>query len=203
MTSTSMRRMGEEQRGGRWGASRGAVHWRLRLRAVGLAALATAACGVLGGCSRKPAPEGSARPVAAAAEDSVSVGYGSVSRRAVTGAVASLNEKDLATTRVARIEDALIGRVAGLDVQRSPEGVLRLRVRGATSINGSNEPLLVIDGMPIAGGASSGALDGLQPSDIARVSVLKDAEAAIYGSQGANGVVLINTKRGKRRPSSE
>jgi iron complex outermembrane receptor protein len=182
------------------------AHERVRIvrRTATVGTLAIAAAAVLGGCARRPAPEASARPAAAAvADDSVSVGYGSVSRRAVTGAVASLDEDDLAKTRVARIEDALTGRVAGLEVQRTPSGVLRLRVRGASSFNGSTEPLLVIDGMPIAGGASSGALDGLQPSDIARVSVLKDAEAAIYGSQGANGVVLINTKRGKRRAGSE
>ena len=173
----------------------GAVRTPRRLLvAAALAAIVGVACG--GRQRPEPAPE---PRTAAAGEDSVAVGYGTVTRRSVTGAVATLDEDDVSRMRAARIEDVLIGRVAGLDVQRTPQGRLQLRVRGASTVNGSTEPLLVIDGMPIAGGAASGALDALQPSDIARVSVLKDAEAAIYGSQGGNGVVLITTKRSKQR----
>lgn len=89
----------------------------------------------------------------------------------------------------------LQGRIAGVTVTRAPDGGIAVRIRGQTSIYGSNEPLYVLDGMPIQTGPS-GSLTGLNPSDIESIKVLKDpAETAMYGSRGANGVIVIKTKR--------
>jgi TonB-dependent starch-binding outer membrane protein SusC len=140
---------------------------------------------------------GSLRPEGPAPEDEVSVGYGTQSRRNVTGSVSSFVPTE-ADTRGARVEEMLQGRVPGLEVRRLADGNYTLRIRGRQSFRGrvtDAEPLLVIDGLPVAGGSLGNALAGLAPQDIARIDVLKDASAAIYGSRGANGVVLITTKR--------
>ncbi len=147
--------------------------------------------------------------------DVVVIGYGQSRRSNVTSAIASVSEKDLKNTPVAGVDQAIQGKVAGVTVNNNsgqPGGGVSVRVRGITSVN-SNEPLYVIDGVPLAAqnnsleqnvlGGGSGqtaqsVLATLNPSDIASVDILKDASAqAIYGSRGANGVVLINTKRGK------
>jgi TonB-dependent starch-binding outer membrane protein SusC len=139
---------------------------------------------------------GTTRPEAPAPDDQeVSVGYGTKSQEQVTGSVASVWPEE-ADARVARVVDMLEGRVPGLTVIRLANGGLSLRIRGARSFSGDNEPLLVIDGTPVRG-AIGLAIAGLAPADIARIDVLKDAGAtAIYGSRGANGVILITTKRG-------
>jgi TonB-dependent SusC/RagA subfamily outer membrane receptor len=111
-------------------------------------------------------------------------------------AVSTLTEDDFGTMRVARIEELLMGRVPGLTVLRSADGGYSLRIRGATSFVGNDEPLIVIDGMPSMGGRSSQALAHLNPADVARVEVLKDAGAlATWGVQGGNGVIVITTRR--------
>lgn len=108
--------------------------------------------------------------------------------------VSTADENDFRNARVTRAEELLEGRFPGVQVIRQPGGIL-VRIRGATSLNGSNEPLYILDGMPIDGG-SGGALIGVNPSDIAKIEVLKDiAATSMYGVRGANGVVVITTKR--------
>ena len=130
--------------------------------------------------------------------DSVAVGYGSQSRRDLTGAVGTISERDIDGHRTARLEE-LLSRIPGVRVVRTAGGEFSVRIRGMQSFHGSDEPLFVVDGVPLAsfrGGMS--VVAGIPPGDIARIDVLKDASAAIYGSQGANGVILITTKRAKR-----
>jgi TonB-dependent SusC/RagA subfamily outer membrane receptor len=151
---------------------------------IGLALLI--GCG--GGAGRRDAPEPD--------EGGVAVGYGTNAPERVAGSVASLSPED-ADARVARVVDMLEGHVAGLTVIRLPNGEISLRIRGEHSTAGENEPLLVIDGVPVRG-AIGAALAGLAPRDIARIDVLKDAGSpAIYGMRGANGVILITTRRGR------
>jgi TonB-dependent starch-binding outer membrane protein SusC len=140
------------------------------------------------------APETSPAPVAT---DSVSVGYGRIAKRDVTGAVASVSGADISEQRVARVEELLRGRVAGVEVVPLPNGDFSLRIRNASSNGANSAPLIILDGMPLPrGGGVGSALSGIAPSDIARIEILKDAgSAAAYGSDGANGVVLITTKR--------
>jgi TonB-dependent SusC/RagA subfamily outer membrane receptor len=101
------------------------------------------------------------------------------------------------------IEEILKGRVAGVTVTRTSEGGIAVRIRGATSFYGSSEPLYVLDGVPIQPGAG-GSLTGIDPYDIESIEVLKDpADTALYGMRGANGVIVIKTKRAmtKKKPS--
>lgn len=137
------------------------------------------------------------------------VGYGTQKKGNVTGAVASFNAKELDTRPIARVDQALIGQLAGVSVKQTsgtPGKGFSVQVRGAGSISASNEPLYVIDGFPLetsgqnaSGGFSTGnPLDNINPNDIENIQVLKDASsAAIYGSRAANGVVLITTKKGQ------
>lgn len=93
------------------------------------------------------------------------------------------------------IENVLQGRIAGVTVLRAPDGGIAVRIRGAASIYGNSEPLYVVDGMPIQPGPN-GSLTGISPSDIESIQVLKDpAETAMYGVRGANGVIVIKTKK--------
>jgi TonB-dependent SusC/RagA subfamily outer membrane receptor len=97
------------------------------------------------------------------------------------------------------IEEHLRGKVAGVTVTRTAEGGIAVRIRGATSIYGSSEPLYVLDGVPITPGPG-GSLTGIDPYDIESIKVLKDpADTAMYGMRGANGVIIITTKRAMRR----
>ncbi len=115
----------------------------------------------------------------------VVIGFGIVKKRDLTGSVASVKAKALTQAPTADVATALQGRVTGLDVNGS-----ELRIRGNRSINGSNEPLVIIDGV------QGGSMGDLNPSDIESIDVLKDASStAIYGSQGANGVIIITTKK--------
>lgn len=125
-------------------------------------------------------------------EDEVAVGYGTQPKGNTTGAQTSVDVDD-ESRPIARVEEMLEG-VSGVRLLRSPGGGIRVQIRGATSINGPNEPLYVVDGMPIEVDSGQG-LSWLNPSDIASIEVLKDASAtSIYGSRGANGVVIIKTK---------
>lgn len=143
----------------------------------------------------------------------VVVGYGTQQRKKLTGSVASLNTEDLLVTPVS-IDNALGGAVAGLDATASsgqPGAAINIRIRGGNSINGGNEPLYVIDGVLVynssdatdAGNTVAGTnfnpLASINPSDIESIQVLKDVSAsAIYGSRGANGVIIVTTKNGKK-----
>ncbi|SEO13042.1 TonB-linked outer membrane protein, SusC/RagA family [Mucilaginibacter sp. OK283] len=124
----------------------------------------------------------------------VVVGYGTQRKSDVTGSLSSLSSKDFKDQPVTRIDQALQGRVAGVQVVNNsgaPGGDVKIRVRGSNSILGDNNPLYVIDGF------IGGDFNNLNPDDIANIEVLKDASStAIYGSRGANGVVLITTKKG-------
>jgi len=128
--------------------------------------------------------------------DVVVVGYGTVKRADVTGAVAGINQKDIRSRPVDNALQAMQGKVSGVDVGSNERpGVLpTIFIRGVRSLTATNTPLFVVDGIPVI----SGGIDNINPNDIATIDVLKDASAtAIYGSRGANGVILITTKQGK------
>ncbi|MEO8712650.1 MAG: TonB-dependent receptor [Parafilimonas sp.] len=142
----------------------------------------------------------------------VVIGYGTVKKSDLTGSVVSIKSDELKAVPVTSFDQALQGRAAGVQVTQlsgKPGAETSIRIRGTTSINASNEPLYVIDGMLVnsdAGDMSTGitlgprigALSAINPNDIESIEILKDASAtAIYGSRGANGVVIITTKRGK------
>lgn len=142
--------------------------------------------------------------------DVVVVGYGSQSRKGITGSVAKVSGETLSKLPVTGVDQALQGQAAGVQVvaaSGTPGGSVSVRVRGPSSINAGNQPLYVVDGVPIStgsnsqigfGGQQANALTDINPTDIESIEVLKDASAAaIYGSRASNGVVLITTKRGK------
>ena len=132
----------------------------------------------------------------------VQVGYGSVKKKDATGSVAVLSSKDFNKGSTVTAENLLNGRIAGVTVNTSgaPGSGSEIRIRGGASLNASNDPLIVIDGLPIdnsTGIGSTSFLASLNPSTIESISVLKDASAtAIYGSRASNGVILITTKKG-------
>lgn len=129
-------------------------------------------------------------------DEVVVIGYGSVKRRDVTTAIATVSTKDLSERPITSAAQAIQGKVAGISVIQPsgmPGGDLSIRVRGTTSFNGSNDPLYVVDGVPVDN------INFLSPNDIASMQVMKDASsAAIYGSRAANGVVLVTTKSGEK-----
>lgn len=128
-------------------------------------------------------------------EEVVAIGYGSVKRKDVTTAVSSVSTEDLDTRPIVSAAQGMQGKAAGLQISQAsgqPGASPTVRVRGTTSLNGSNAPLYVVDGVPLT------SIDFLSADDIADMQVLKDASsAAIYGSRAANGVIIINTKQGK------
>jgi TonB-linked SusC/RagA family outer membrane protein len=139
-------------------------------------------------------------------DEIVVVGYGTQKRKDLTGSISSIKGEEITGIPIRSVDQALQGRSAGVfSVQSSgaPGAASSIRIRGGNSINGSNEPLYVIDGVPISSGSSSSAfslnpLNTINPNDIASIDILKDASAtSIYGSRGGNGVILITTKRGK------
>lgn len=127
----------------------------------------------------------------------VAVGYGDVKRRDLTGSIGKANMDDLTKTPINNIAESLGGRIAGVQVSSSDGGLgdnFNIVIRGAGSLTQSTAPLYVIDGFPM----ESSSMGALNPNDIESIDVLKDASAtAIYGSRGANGVVIITTKKGK------
>ncbi len=129
-------------------------------------------------------------------QEIVVIGYGSVKKGDLTGSVSQVNNEELETVPVYNMEQALKGHAAGVQVTQNsgqPGGRVEVRIRGGNSMIGSNQPLYVVDGFPITGG-----IDFLNPEDIESIDILKDASAtAIYGARGANGVVIITSKRGK------
>ncbi|MCK4749099.1 MAG: SusC/RagA family TonB-linked outer membrane protein, partial [Bacteroidales bacterium] len=157
----------------------------------------------------------------AALEEAVVIGYGAVRKSDLTGSVVSIKNEEIERVPVVTLEQAMQGRAAGVQVTTSshkPGGGISVRVRGGTSINAGVEPLYVVDGFPVssesrdpisndnrfipsAGGTSVpyNLLSTLNPNDIESIEILKDASStAIYGARGANGVVLITTKRGRK-----
>ena len=129
-------------------------------------------------------------------DEVVVIGYGSLKKSHVTGAVAKVEGADVAAIQANRVDDALAGKLAGVLIQNqdgAPGADPKIQIRAASSISGDSNPLIVVDGYPI-----SGSLATVNPNDIESLEVLKDAaSAAIYGSRGANGVILVTTKRGK------
>jgi TonB-dependent SusC/RagA subfamily outer membrane receptor len=110
-------------------------------------------------------------------------------------AAPAVSSDDIARTPSEPIEKLLMSRTPGIYVYRSGDGSLAIRIRGASSFQGNNEPLIVIDGVPVDG-AQGGVLTGLNPYDIASIRVLKDAaDITMYGVRGANGVIVITTKK--------
>ena len=156
-------------------------------------------------------------------EETVVVGYGAMRKSDLTGAVTSIRVEDDEAARSTSLDQLMQGKAAGVQIVRNggaPDGGISVRIRGLSSFNGSSEPLYVVDGVLLntsqggetllSRGADNGSSDeamngllGLSPSDIQSIEVLKDASAtAIYGALGANGVVLITTKMGrKERPT--
>ena len=126
----------------------------------------------------------------------VVVGYGTQKKSQLTGAISSVSAKEISELPITNARQALQGRAAGVDVIQNgskPGAGVTVRIRARRSINASNDPLYVLDGIPLAGN-----IDDVNPNDIAGIEILKDASAtAIYGSRGANGVVIVTTKRGK------
>jgi len=133
---------------------------------------------------------------AAQLEEVVVVGYGTRKKSHSTGAIAKIGGDDVAAVQTARVDDALAGKLPGVFIQNqdgSPGAAPKIQIRAASSISGASNPLIVVDGYPISGG-----IETVNPNDIESLEVLKDAaSAAIYGSRGANGVILVTTKKGK------
>jgi len=123
------------------------------------------------------------------------IGYGTQRKEAVTGSVATVSGNALKEIPSANITDALQGRVAGVDLEQTssqPGATLQIRIRGTRSLTATNDPLIVLDGIPF-----SGSISDISTDDIKSIDILKDASAtAIYGSRGANGVILITTNKG-------
>ena len=148
-------------------------------------------------------------------EEVVVVGYGTVRREDLTGAIAAVDERDFQAGIITSPEQLIQGRVAGVQISENsgePGAGVNVRIRGTSSVRGGNEPLYVVDGVPLAGGdvvrgsdvagvgnaSARNPLSFINPNDIESISVLKDASAAaIYGARGANGVVIVKTKSGR------
>src|SRR5881397_3052735 len=153
-------------------------------------------------------------------EEVVAIGYGTTERRELTGAVSSVTAADLSAAPVTSVDQALLGRAAGVQVVTSsgqPGAGTMVRIRGGNSISAGNDPLYVVDGVPLTTNLEDGTpgtllgegmrglnpISALNPDDIASIEVLKDASAgAIYGARAANGVVLITTKHGREGQNS-
>jgi len=136
------------------------------------------------------------KEVEAVLKDVVVVGYGTQRKSQLTGAISSISAKEISELPISSTQEALQGRVAGIDVINSsnkPGSEPSVTIRGRRSFNAGNDPLYVVDGIPLGGG-----IGDINPQDIQSIEVLKDASAtAIYGSRGANGVIIVTTKRGK------
>ena len=136
-------------------------------------------------------------------DEVVVIGYGTARKDDMTGSISAIKAEDINRGAVANTQDLLKGKVSGVLIipgDGGPGSSARIRIRGSASLNASNDPLIVIDGVPVASGAAGGMsnpLDLLNPNDIESFTILKDASAAaIYGSRASNGVILITTKKG-------
>ncbi len=134
--------------------------------------------------------------IASSLQDVVVIGYTTVKRKDVTGAIGGINQKDIKSRPVDNALQAMQGKVAGVDIgsNERPGTIPSINIRGVRSLTASNTPLFVVDGIPLI----TGSIDNINPQDIESIDVLKDASAtAIYGSRGANGVVIITTRQAK------
>lgn len=147
------------------------------------------AAGMLCGCHVSPLDP------PAAPTDSVAVGYGRQDKRDLTGSISSLSGDVANRSSPITLADMLDGRFAGVEVRRLANGGLSVRIRGQRTFKGDAEPLYVVDGVPQHPGLN-GVFTDIDPRDVKSIEVLKDAGAtAVYGSRGANGVILISTRR--------
>jgi TonB-linked SusC/RagA family outer membrane protein len=124
------------------------------------------------------------------------IGYATIKKKDVTGAVSGINQQDIKSRPVQDALQAMQGKVAGVDISSNerPGSIASINIRGVRSLTASNSPLFVVDGIPLI----TGGIENINPSDIESIDILKDASAtAIYGSRGANGVVIVTTKQGK------
>src|SRR5436309_8577499 len=173
--------------------------YRLRARLIGHALMEMTGVVVTAGDTARA--DFRLAPLAVTLQEVVVVGYGTQARKDITGSVASVAGEDLQRTPKANAIDAIKGRVPGVDIVTTgnkPGDGISIRVRGERSLTASNDPLYVLDGIPMAGG-----IGDLNPNDIESIEILKDASAtAIYGARGASGVVLITTKQGKAGKTS-
>lgn len=128
-------------------------------------------------------------------DEVVAIGYGTAKRKDITGSVSSVNAETLTSIPVTSAVEAISGKLAGVQItttEGSPDAEVKIRVRGGGSITGDNKPLFIVDGFPVE------SISDIAPSDIETLDVLKDASStAIYGSRGANGVIIVTTKSGK------
>lgn len=135
-------------------------------------------------------------------EDVVVVGYGTLKKMDLTGSVSTVNQKSIANVQASSIDQKMIGQIAGVQIQQlsgAPGGGSSIKIRGSGSLGAGNEPLYVIDGMPYSSqmNQEKNPLIFINPNDIESITVLKDASStAIYGSRGANGVIMVTTKMG-------
>ncbi len=141
-------------------------------------------------------------------EEVVVIGYGTVKKGDATGSVSAINSEDFNKGAISSAQDLLTGKSAGVVITSAggaPGSGSTIRIRGGSSLNASNDPLIIVDGVPISNGGVSGDanfLSFINPNDIETFTVLKDASAtAIYGSRASNGVILITTKKGKKGKS--
>lgn len=151
--------------------------------ALAFAGLPVLGCGAVSHHAKEPAP------------DTVQVGYGAQARKDVASAITTVPGDE--TRSLTSMEQLVEGKVAGVELVHLASGKVSLRIRGQNSLMLSNEPLYVIDGTPVRADNFTDAVAGVNPQAVKRLEILKDAAAtAIYGSAGANGVVIITTKRG-------
>ena len=157
-----------------------------RLTIVAGAAIALLAC--------RSSPNGPVLPEPS--PTSIQVGYGSQERRDVVTAVNSASGEKMRSNSPRTVADMLVGRFPGVEVRQLANGAASIRIRGSRSFRSSEEPLIVVDGIPQYNGGQS--LMDLSPRDVESIEVLKDAAASsVFGSRGANGVILISTRRAR------
>ena len=143
-------------------------------------------------------------PATGSMNEIVIIGYGTTRKRDLTGSITTISSKDFNKGSIVTPEQLIAGKVAGVQITSNggaPGSGSTIRIRGGASLNASNDPLIVIDGVPVANGGISGSANALaliNPNDIESFNILKDASAtAIYGSRASNGVIIITTKKGK------
>src|SRR5688572_27447202 len=167
---------------------------RLRASAIGYTPVVIDSIPVVAGQSATA--DITLRPQTVELERVVTIGYGTLTKRDVTGSIGQVTGEQIKAQATTNAIDAIKGKVPGVDIVSTgyrPGAGVRVRIRGQRSLTASNDPLYVLDGIPMAGG-----IGDLNPNDIESIEVLKDASAtAIYGSRGANGVVLITTRQGR------
>src|SRR5664279_1453361 len=164
------------------------------------------------GYSRQEVPIGGQSSISVSLETSTStltdvvvIGYGTARKKDLTGSVTTISAKDFNKGAITTPEQLISGKVAGVSITSNdgaPGSGSTIRIRGGSSLNASNDPLIVIDGMPLSNSGIAGVANPLallNPNDIASFTVLKDASAtAIYGSRASNGVIIITTKKGQK-----